>query len=341
MLRRSERLKLTFIASLLRHKRSLERALEGNPWPHNLPREMLMRSNGEMIGKVIGDVLEVEEPRGRFGVNMGFLRLKVMVDSNIPLKYGFWFPCNDQGQYWAEIKYEKLPNFCFDCSRLGHGCKFCNFVCDEDCRKRRRCYKLIGEKGKAKVQEEARGDHRVQARDLDRQDMSANVGEKSTSPIKRMFSNILSGPTHSLGLASPKLVDKEIVTMDPVQKNNQVIGHEEDQSTEAEVLEEEKGQPEESPEEFARFLMSRRGKDSVEHNVLKKAKSSAHIVEVPKQNLFMPESFEIGVSNSRGRGRGRGRRKLTRVRRTRRELTWIEEESLMEIPIREVSEIAE
>ncbi|OMO82636.1 reverse transcriptase [Corchorus capsularis] len=94
---------------------------------HNLPRELLTKHNGEKIGKTLGEIIEVEEPRGRFGLNRGFLRLCIVIDSEKPLNPGFWFPSKDGEQRWADIKYEKLPDFCFDCGRLGHGCKHCKF----------------------------------------------------------------------------------------------------------------------------------------------------------------------------------------------------------------------
>ncbi|OMO49877.1 hypothetical protein COLO4_38315 [Corchorus olitorius] len=94
---------------------------------HNLPRELLTKQNGEKIGHSLGEVIEVEEPRGRFGLNRGFLPMRIIVDSERPLVPGFWFPSGDGDKRWADIKYEKLPDFCFDCGRLRHGCKHCKF----------------------------------------------------------------------------------------------------------------------------------------------------------------------------------------------------------------------
>ncbi|OMO77364.1 hypothetical protein COLO4_25222 [Corchorus olitorius] len=111
------------------------KALEGNPWSimgyclnlkkwsantpvaqldfkgiqfwiqiHNLPRELLTKQNGEKIRKMLGEVLKVEEPRGRFALNRGFLQLRIIVDSEKPLTPGFWFPSQDGEKRWADIK---------------------------------------------------------------------------------------------------------------------------------------------------------------------------------------------------------------------------------------------
>ncbi|OMO77512.1 Zinc knuckle CX2CX4HX4C [Corchorus olitorius] len=113
------------------------RAILRNLWPetdapsigeiHNLPREMMTKSNGEKIGRNLGTVIEVEEPRGSFGLNRGFLRVKVSIDFKKPLLARFWFPCKANDRRWAELQYEKLGDYCYECGRLGHKGKFCKF----------------------------------------------------------------------------------------------------------------------------------------------------------------------------------------------------------------------
>ncbi|OMP10336.1 Endonuclease/exonuclease/phosphatase [Corchorus olitorius] len=92
---------------------------------HSLPRDMMIESNARKIRVLIGSVLEVEEPMGRFGINRSFFRLRVEIPANKPLLPGCWINRPGGNRAWAEIKYEKLFDFCFNCGRLGHGGKFC------------------------------------------------------------------------------------------------------------------------------------------------------------------------------------------------------------------------
>ncbi|OMO98747.1 hypothetical protein COLO4_13724, partial [Corchorus olitorius] len=92
---------------------------------HNLPREMMTSRNAERIGNRMGEVLEVKEPMGSFGLNRSFLRVRVSINVNDPLIPGFWIPRGGDRNVWAEVKYKKLSDFCFNCGKLGHGNKFC------------------------------------------------------------------------------------------------------------------------------------------------------------------------------------------------------------------------
>ncbi|OMP12712.1 hypothetical protein COLO4_02843 [Corchorus olitorius] len=58
---------------------------------HNLPRELMTKTNGEKIRRNLGIVIEVAESRGRFGLNRGLLRVRVSIDSEKPLLVGFGF----------------------------------------------------------------------------------------------------------------------------------------------------------------------------------------------------------------------------------------------------------
>ncbi|OMO68596.1 hypothetical protein COLO4_29560 [Corchorus olitorius] len=95
---------------------------------HSLPREMMVKSNAMKIGSLLGNVLEIEEPRGRFGINRSFLRVRVELKAKKALVPGVWVNRQGGDRAWAEFKYEKLSDFCFNCGRLGHSCKFCQEV---------------------------------------------------------------------------------------------------------------------------------------------------------------------------------------------------------------------
>ena len=93
---------------------------------HKLPLEMLTRTNAKRIGRVLGDLEKVEDPEWKSGVGRCFLRMKMAIDVEKPLVAGFWVP-RENGKVWAEVKYEKMADFCFECGRLGHVMKNCKY----------------------------------------------------------------------------------------------------------------------------------------------------------------------------------------------------------------------
>ena len=93
---------------------------------HKLPLEMLTRTNTERIGRVLGDLEKVEDPEWKSGMGRCFLRMKMAIDVEKPLVAGFWVP-RENGKVWAEVKYEKVADFCFECGRLGHVMKNCEY----------------------------------------------------------------------------------------------------------------------------------------------------------------------------------------------------------------------
>lgn len=51
-----------------------------------------------------------------------------MIDSENPLVLGFWVSRDGNDKVWAEIKYEKIVNFCFGYDRVGHLVRSCRFL---------------------------------------------------------------------------------------------------------------------------------------------------------------------------------------------------------------------
>ncbi|BFG29571.1 hypothetical protein CerSpe_158450 [Prunus speciosa] len=92
---------------------------------HGIPLNLMSTGNAREIGEKLVTVLEVEDPWNNGP--RGFLRIHTLIDTTKPLAAGFWLPRPEGPYTWAELKYEKLSDFCFDCGRLGHiqkGCKF-------------------------------------------------------------------------------------------------------------------------------------------------------------------------------------------------------------------------
>ncbi|OMO52400.1 hypothetical protein COLO4_37225 [Corchorus olitorius] len=92
---------------------------------HNLPWEVQMKVNAEKVGNTMGRLVEVEDVQWGKAIGRGFLRLRVAMDIEKPLLGGFWFPRKNGHKVWAEIRYEKLGDFCYRCGKLGHIEKVC------------------------------------------------------------------------------------------------------------------------------------------------------------------------------------------------------------------------
>jgi hypothetical protein len=53
-----------------------------------------------------------------------FLRVKIKVNVTKPLARGRTLKIKDRS-YWIAFKYERIPQFCFRCRIISHGCKGC------------------------------------------------------------------------------------------------------------------------------------------------------------------------------------------------------------------------
>ncbi|KAI9106909.1 hypothetical protein K1719_022437 [Acacia pycnantha] len=92
---------------------------------HNVPLEALCLENAVMVGGYVGEVVLAEDPHYNNRYLRNFLRARVLIDLRKPLAYGFWLPKPDGGKTWISIRYEKLPNFCYNCGKLGHDNRNC------------------------------------------------------------------------------------------------------------------------------------------------------------------------------------------------------------------------
>ncbi|KAH7851099.1 hypothetical protein Vadar_007269 [Vaccinium darrowii] len=101
---------------------------------HGLPVDKMSCSNAEIIGRRFGKLLAIEVTGEGLLINRSFLRIKVEIDTNIPLPKGFWLRRNgvSNPDIWVSYKYEKLPDFCYWCGRIGHDNRVCRFVTKEE-----------------------------------------------------------------------------------------------------------------------------------------------------------------------------------------------------------------
>lgn len=75
------------------------------------------------LGEAVGRFLEVDCDQDNFCWGDS-LRIKILVDISKPLHKGIWIdPGGNQGNTWIQIKYERLPDFCYGCDRIGHTIK--------------------------------------------------------------------------------------------------------------------------------------------------------------------------------------------------------------------------
>ncbi|RYQ82410.1 uncharacterized protein LOC107619984 [Arachis ipaensis] len=92
---------------------------------YDLSLDKINRENAEKIGATVGRVIEVEDSFVEENLLRTFFRIKVELNTLIPLKTGFWFQRREENYSWAKIKYEKLCDYCYNCGRIGHDRRVC------------------------------------------------------------------------------------------------------------------------------------------------------------------------------------------------------------------------
>ncbi|KAL0016623.1 hypothetical protein SO802_003692 [Lithocarpus litseifolius] len=91
---------------------------------HNLPLKSRTMETGLAIGKALGEVMEVEATDS--GVHWGkCLRVRVNMDVTKQLVRGKKVAIKEEEKRWVIFKYERLPNFCYNCSLLSHDLRDC------------------------------------------------------------------------------------------------------------------------------------------------------------------------------------------------------------------------
>ena len=91
---------------------------------HNLPLKSRTKETGYSIGATIGEVVEVDVTENRVQWEK-CLRVRVMVDVTRRLIKGKRVTIEGVEGRWVQFKYERLPNFCYQCGLLNHDMKDC------------------------------------------------------------------------------------------------------------------------------------------------------------------------------------------------------------------------
>ncbi|OMO91045.1 Endonuclease/exonuclease/phosphatase [Corchorus capsularis] len=94
---------------------------------HNLPLAYMTKANAERIADMFPSLVELDLDPDEIVHWNGVLRMKVKINVEDPLKTGFYLQRKDKPSSWVSFKYERIPDFCYHCGRLGHLAKNCTF----------------------------------------------------------------------------------------------------------------------------------------------------------------------------------------------------------------------
>lgn len=91
---------------------------------HHLPLNKMNRLNAQRLGDFIGKFQGVDDEAlaGRF---RKFIRIRVLVDTVECLKPGCMIDRDDGSQSWVSFKFERLPEFCYQCGKIDHSDRAC------------------------------------------------------------------------------------------------------------------------------------------------------------------------------------------------------------------------
>ncbi|KAF7139162.1 hypothetical protein RHSIM_Rhsim07G0116500 [Rhododendron simsii] len=95
---------------------------------HGLPIEKMCRANAEIIGKRFRKLIAIEAAPSTMLLSRSFLRLKVEINISQPLPKGFMLRGKTGRDLWISYVYERLPDFCYACGRIGHDKRICRFT---------------------------------------------------------------------------------------------------------------------------------------------------------------------------------------------------------------------
>ncbi|TXG70099.1 hypothetical protein EZV62_005034 [Acer yangbiense] len=93
---------------------------------HNLPLLCLTEDIGTFLGKMIGEVTDVDLLVAK-NIGENFIRVRVVIDSEKLLKRSLRVDLLGNGIITTMLlRYERLQDFCFKCNKLGHSLRECS-----------------------------------------------------------------------------------------------------------------------------------------------------------------------------------------------------------------------
>ncbi|XP_041021293.1 uncharacterized protein LOC121262766 [Juglans microcarpa x Juglans regia] len=92
---------------------------------HDLPLMARNETVGKLIGNALGIVEEIDLLEGELAWGE-YLRIQVCMDITKPLLRGKKFCVGAHVPYWVRFSYERLPDFCYVCGRIGHAQQDCD-----------------------------------------------------------------------------------------------------------------------------------------------------------------------------------------------------------------------
>lgn len=93
-------------------------------WLHDLPIFACNATMSHAIYGKLGEVIEVDSDEN--GDTWGnYMWVQVCLNITKPLLQGKNLSVGGRQNYWISFPYERLLNFCYSCSKLGHGFKEC------------------------------------------------------------------------------------------------------------------------------------------------------------------------------------------------------------------------
>lgn len=98
---------------------------------HNVPFKYLTRDMAQNLGEIVGSVIEIDCDENDVWTGP-FMRLRVTIDINKPLRRGLKLRIDIADVVWCPIFYEKLPDFCHNCGIIGHTHRECQVISGED-----------------------------------------------------------------------------------------------------------------------------------------------------------------------------------------------------------------
>jgi hypothetical protein len=92
---------------------------------HDLPFQFMTTQNAIHIGKGIGKILELDNDNSTGLICRRFIRLKVEINTLLPLASRFNMSCDGEDTRCISFLYERLDDYCSSCGLIGHKSGFC------------------------------------------------------------------------------------------------------------------------------------------------------------------------------------------------------------------------